>query len=156
MLGDLRSRQKHLGWLDSETLGKRPRAFGDQRLKRMVGTLGGIVRIRRFPKIRGTFLGVPIIRNIVFWGLYWGPLILGNYHTFQPCIGYSVSAVILFGWFLSLCPCNDSACRHLLYSPQMCMRQMPSERLFIIESRALVHMQLRYVQIKSRRKGLLD
>ena len=26
-----------------------------------------------FPKIRGTFLGVPIIRTIVFWGLYLGP-----------------------------------------------------------------------------------
>ena len=25
-------------------------------------------------------MGVPIIRIIVFWGLYWGPLILGNYH----------------------------------------------------------------------------
>ena len=25
-------------------------------------------------------MGVPIIRTIVFWGLYWGPLILGNYH----------------------------------------------------------------------------
>ena len=25
-----------------------------------------------FPKIRGTVLGVPIIRTIVFWGLYWG------------------------------------------------------------------------------------
>ena len=33
-----------------------------------------------FPKIRCTLLGVPIIRTIVFWGLYWGPLILGNYH----------------------------------------------------------------------------
>ena len=33
-----------------------------------------------FPKIRGTFLGVPIVRIIVFWGLYWGPPILGNYH----------------------------------------------------------------------------
>ena len=33
-----------------------------------------------FPKIRGTILGVPIMRIIVFWGLYWGPLILGNYH----------------------------------------------------------------------------
>ena len=33
-----------------------------------------------FPKIRGTFLGVPIIRIIIFWGLYWGPHILGNYH----------------------------------------------------------------------------
>ena len=28
-----------------------------------------------FPKIRGTFLGVPIVRIIVFWGLYWGALI---------------------------------------------------------------------------------
>ena len=26
-----------------------------------------------FPKIRGTFLGVPIIRIIVVGGLYWGP-----------------------------------------------------------------------------------
>ena len=33
-----------------------------------------------FPKIRGTILGVPIIRIIVFWGLYWVTLILGNYH----------------------------------------------------------------------------
>ena len=34
-----------------------------------------------FPKIRGTCLGVPIIRTIVYWGLYWGTRILGNYHT---------------------------------------------------------------------------
>ena len=33
-----------------------------------------------FPKIKGTFLGAPIIRTIVYLGLYWGPLILGNYH----------------------------------------------------------------------------
>ena len=26
-----------------------------------------------FPKIRGAFLGVPIIRIIVYWGLYWSP-----------------------------------------------------------------------------------
>ena len=39
---------------------------------------------RGFPKIRGTILGVPIIRTIAFWGLYWGPLILGNYH--QSCV----------------------------------------------------------------------
>ena len=26
------------------------------------------------PKIKGTFLGVPIIRTIMCWGLYWGPL----------------------------------------------------------------------------------
>ena len=30
------------------------------------------------PKIRGTFLGVPIIRTLVFWGLYWGPPYLGK------------------------------------------------------------------------------
>ena len=34
-----------------------------------------------FPKIRGTILGVPRIRTIVFWGLYWGPPILGNYRV---------------------------------------------------------------------------
>ena len=32
------------------------------------------------PKIRGILLGVPRIRIIVLWGLYWGPCILGNYH----------------------------------------------------------------------------
>ena len=32
-----------------------------------------------FTKIRGTLLGVPIVRIIVFWDLHWGPLILGNY-----------------------------------------------------------------------------
>ena len=31
-----------------------------------------------FPKIRGTFLGVPIIRTIVYWGLYWGTLYFGK------------------------------------------------------------------------------
>ena len=35
--------------------------------------------IWEFPKIRGTVLGVPILRIIVYWGVYWGPLILGNY-----------------------------------------------------------------------------
>ena len=30
----------------------------------------------------GVPLGVPIIRIIVYWGLYWGPLILGNYHIY--------------------------------------------------------------------------
>ena len=31
-----------------------------------------------FPKIRGALLGVAIIRIVVYWGLYSGPLILGN------------------------------------------------------------------------------
>ena len=29
----------------------------------------------------GTFLGVPIIRTEVYWGLYWGPQIMGNPHV---------------------------------------------------------------------------
>ena len=32
----------------------------------------------RSAKIRGTILGVPIIRTVVYWGLYWGPSFLGN------------------------------------------------------------------------------
>ena len=43
-------------------------------------SLLGLGAIWKFTKIRGTFLGVPIVRTIVYWGLYWGPLILGNYH----------------------------------------------------------------------------
>ena len=31
------------------------------------------------PNIRGTLLGDPIIRIKIFWGLYRGPPILGNY-----------------------------------------------------------------------------
>ena len=39
-------------------------------------------------------MGVPITRSIVFWGLYWGPPILGNYHIRIPrdllgCLGIS-------------------------------------------------------------------
>ena len=34
-----------------------------------------------FLKIRRTFLGgIPIIRNIEYWNLYWGTLILAKYH----------------------------------------------------------------------------
>ena len=39
-----------------------------------------------FPNIRGTILRVPIIRTIVYLGVYWGPPILGNYH-----VGFMVS-----------------------------------------------------------------
>ena len=34
----------------------------------------------KFPKIEGYLSGMPILRIIVFWGLYPGPPILGNYH----------------------------------------------------------------------------
>ena len=33
-----------------------------------------------FPKLGVPFWGAHIIRTIVYWGLYWGTLILGNYH----------------------------------------------------------------------------
>ena len=46
----------------------------------------------------GTFLGVPIIRTIVFWGLYWGPLILGNYHMETAQITSSYSAPMREGF----------------------------------------------------------
>ena len=35
----------------------------------------------RFPKIKGPFLGAPIIRTIIYLGSILGPLILGNYHV---------------------------------------------------------------------------
>ena len=38
--------------------------------------------IWEFPKIRGTFLGFPIIRTVVFWGLYLGP----PYYLNAPCL----------------------------------------------------------------------
>ena len=51
------------------------------------GMMGGVSRCRkqtgftrRFPKIRGAFLRVPIARTTVFEGGYWGLLILGKYH----------------------------------------------------------------------------
>ena len=43
-------------------------------------------------KIRGTFLGAPILRIIIFWGLYWGPLILGNYHISRVPGGHVLEA----------------------------------------------------------------
>ena len=42
----------------------------------------------------GTFLGVPIIRTIVFGGLCWGPLILGSYHIgFRVFKGFGVQGL---------------------------------------------------------------
>ena len=47
---------------------------------RRTGCEGILKPIWGFPKIRGTFLGAPLIRTLVYWALYWGTLILGNYH----------------------------------------------------------------------------
>ena len=44
-----------------------------------------------FLKLGVPFLGVPIRRIIVYWGLYWGPLILGNYHI-VPFMIYVLSS----------------------------------------------------------------
>ena len=48
--------------------------FGGIKSGGFYGIYGG------FPKLGVPFWGVPIIRTIVFWGQYWGPLIWGNYH----------------------------------------------------------------------------
>ena len=45
-------------------------------------------RVWGFAKLRGTVFGIPIIRIIVDWGLYWGPPILGNYN-FEPWDAFS-------------------------------------------------------------------
>ena len=42
--------------------------------KQLLGHIWG------FPKIRGSFLGVPIIRVIIFGDLNWSTPIWGNYH----------------------------------------------------------------------------
>ena len=34
-----------------------------------------------FPNLGVPVLGVPIIRTMILWGLYRGPLISGNYHV---------------------------------------------------------------------------
>ena len=48
-----------------------------------------------FPKIKGTFFGVPIIRTIVDWSLCWGTLILGNYHLDKP--HFLLQGLVFFG-----------------------------------------------------------
>ena len=51
-----------------------------------------------FPIIRGTILGGPIIRTIIYWGLYLGTLILGNHQVYLsdswPC-SFKASADLL-------------------------------------------------------------
>ena len=51
-----------------------------------------------FPKIRGTFLRIPIIRTTVYWGLYLGTLVSGNhqiYRNFPGEIRQGLLALIL-------------------------------------------------------------
>ena len=49
----------------------------------------------------GTFLGVPIIRTIVYWGLYLGTLIVGNYQMSAGMALVMVAVVMVVaaeGW----------------------------------------------------------
>ena len=48
----------------------------EHRVARM--SFGGIVG---FANMRGTLFGVPIIGTVEFCGLFWGPVIWGNYHS---------------------------------------------------------------------------
>ena len=56
----------------------------------------------RFPKIGRTILGVPIIRILVYWGLYWGPcfwkLLYNICYTLHTIFGIGHIRV----WFLRL------------------------------------------------------
>ena len=53
-----------------------------------------------FPKVRGTILGVPIIKLRIFWGPYWGPLFRETTKWKFPKIGRPQhrcqTAIILF------------------------------------------------------------
>ena len=57
-------------------------------------------REKGFPKVGVPFLGVPVIRILVYWGLCWGPLMLGNYHI-KKALGYHRNNS-LFTWFVAL------------------------------------------------------
>ena len=48
---------------------------------------------------------VPIIRTIVYWGLYWGPLILGNYQILSPQVA-------------AQCPVEAEQSGSLVFQPQ--------------------------------------
>ena len=54
-------------------------------------------------------MGLPIIRTLVFWGPYWGPLILGNYQMGTGFIlGFEGSGFRVKGWGF---PCKDRGTR---------------------------------------------
>ena len=66
---------------------------------RVLGSWGLGFRVWGFPKIKGTLLGVPIIRVIVFRGIYIGvPLFLGHHHI-SPVIECFLSGMFTVrGW----------------------------------------------------------
>ena len=50
-----------------------------------------------FPKLGRTILRVPIIRIMPYWGLYWGPIIYGNYHIGVQRKSSKKNAIAAFG-----------------------------------------------------------
>ena len=53
-------------------------------------------------QIWGYLSGVPIIRIIVFWGLYWGSLMLGNYHLGYMDIWTEIQGLRIEIWSLGI------------------------------------------------------
>ena len=41
------------------------------------------------------FWGVPIIRTIVYWSIYWGTLILGNYDAEQLVLNGFLNSLVI-------------------------------------------------------------
>ena len=74
-----------------------------------------------FPKL-GVPFGVPIIRTIVFWGLYWGPLILGNYHIGSLSLGPSETMHTDLS-------SRNRTCIHRYSTSGCCAIQSPKQRL---------------------------
>ena len=50
-----------------------------------------VCRVEGLPKLWVLFSGLPTLRTIVFWGLYWGSPTSGNYHVTPGICGLGVS-----------------------------------------------------------------
>ena len=67
-----------------------------------------LVRDGNFPKLGGTFLGVPIFRIIVCWGLCWGPVFLGTTRFSTGCWRGNCARVPLLEVEQDIQPCPIS------------------------------------------------
>ena len=76
-----------------------------------------------FPISRGTLLGVPIIRILVVWSIFWVPPILGNYH-------------IILDRHVVNCTCSTKA---WISSHPQYLRRFEGELSSSLESAHLVH-----------------
>ena len=61
-----------------------------------------------FPKMKGTIVGVPIIRTLVYWGLYCVLPILENYHMCIYIYTYKI---------LEMVSCQLQLCLRSLTAP---------------------------------------